>query len=159
MLMSWQAKITPKKGMPVELTNVARKLQNVSAEVIQLYYINAWARTIDAGQAIGVGVTGKAVYSAILDATGYWLGRAWDTSLSFTSTALTTEDLIDQTVFEAFDNETIATKVDKLTENLANGHYIVDYRSGTIYGKKASVTVTLTAGAYKVNSLLVTTIA
>lgn len=156
MLMSWQAKITPKKGMPVELTNVARKLQDISSETIQLYYILAWERTIDAGQAAWVSVTGKAAYSAILDATWYGLWRKWDSSLSFTSTALTTEDLVDQTVFEAFDNETIATKVDKLTENLADGHYVVDYRSGTIYGKKASNTVTLTGTAYKVNSLLIT---
>ena len=159
MLMSWQSKITPKKGMPVELTNVARKIQSVTSETVQLYYMNGLVRTIDAGQVAWVAVTWKLAYTAILDANGNLLGRKGDTSLSFTSTALTTEVSVDETSFEASDSLDYAAKINALTENLTNGQYIVDYRGGIIYGKKASTTATLTSTTYKVNSLLVTTIA
>jgi len=59
---------------------------------------------------------------------------------------------VDDNAFEAQDYATTANTVNDLTENLNNGEYIVDYRNGTVYGKKVSVTTTLASTAYKIFS-------
>lgn len=156
MLLKKQAHVTPKRWLPAELTNIARKLQTVSNETVQLLYSNGTTLASDAGQIAGVSVVGKLASSSILGANWFKLGSMWDTSLSFTSTALTTEVAEPDGMFEAMDDQTVLETLKQVTLNLTNWQYIVDYRNGVIYGKKTSATTTLTATWYKINSLLIT---
>lgn len=156
MLLHKQAKVSPNRGMPVELTTITKKLNDITAEVVQLYFNDGWIYTADAGEAIGTAVIWKFVYTNVLDANGFKLGQAGDTSVTFTSTALTTEVEAPDWVFEATDDLTVIERLNSITQNLDNWEYMIDYRGWVIYGKKASVTATLTSTAYKVNSLLIT---
>lgn len=156
MLLFKQSKVSPKRGMPVDLTNVARKVNDISSETVQLLYSTWTALASDAWQAVWVSVLWKLAYSSVLDANWFKLGSLWDSSLSFTSTALTTEIAEPDCMFEAMDDKTILETLKLVTSNLTDGQYIVDYRNWIIYGKKASDTTTLTSTAYKINSLLIT---
>lgn len=156
MLLHKQAKVSPNRGMPVELTTITKKLNDITAEVVQLYFNDGWTYTADAGEAIGTVVIWKFAYTNILDANGFKLGQKNDTSLSFTSTALTTEVEAPDWAFEATDDMTVIERLKSITTGLSDWEYMIDYRGWVVYGKKASVTTTLTATAYKVNSLLIT---
>jgi len=77
MLLWKQSKASPKRGIPADLTSVAKTLKSITAETIQLYYNNAWTLTVDAWQAAWVVVVWKLANSWILDAIGYKLWEKW----------------------------------------------------------------------------------
>ena len=156
MLLHKQAKVSPNRGMPVELTTITKKLNDITAETVQLYFNDWGVYTADAWEAIGTVVIWKFVYTNILDANGFKLGQKDDTSVSFSSTALTTEVDAPDWVFEATDDLTVLERLNNITAGLSNWEYMIDYRGWVIYWKKASTTTTLTSTAYKVNSLLIT---
>jgi hypothetical protein len=149
-LLRKQDQISPQRGMPVDDTGHSSTIISVTGETIQLYYSNAGARTIDAGQAAGVAVQGQLAYENIQDSTGTMCGTKADSSLSFTSGAFTTEVDYDWHKLEAVDDLSFARKLALITADLANGEYVVDYSNGTLWGKKASTAVSLAAGAYKI---------
>ena len=148
--------VSPQRGMPVGETKSSQSVNSISGETILLYYWSSGTRTIDAGQAAGVVVEGKTAYSNILNNAGATQGTKNDKSISFTSTAFTTEVAFPFQRFEELDavpgsvrSATIAAEANGGT-GFANGDYCIDYRTGMIYGKKASTQVSLTSAAYKV---------
>lgn len=144
---------SPQRGMGVQ-TEVGASPVSITGEVVQLYYSNSGTRTADAGQAAGTAVEGKFAYSKILNAAGSMLGTKNDSSLSFTSTAFTTQVTFESLgitlqQLEATDTMTFALRLSTLTSGMSNGNYAVDFRTGTIYGKKATTAIALTATSYK----------
>ena len=115
-----------------------------------MQYYNSGTLTNDAGQAAGTLVVAQLANNRVLNATGTLSGSSRDTSLSFTSTALTSEQYKDPKFFEQFDYCDGSARLTGITNEFTNGQYCVDYRHGTIYGVKASTQSTLTSAAYKV---------
>lgn len=149
-IMQDQKQVSPYRGLPIDDLGGSVTATIISGETVQLYYNNAGVLTADAGQAAGVAVIGVLAYDYSLDKIQSCLGKFGDTSLSFTSTALTTEVFATPEDFEKTDTMSWKQKLSTLTSALTNGQYVVDYRSGVIYGKKASITTTLTGTSYSI---------
>ena len=147
---SQQDRISEQRRMPVD--NVSSDTSTViSGETVQLNYWNAGGDlTVDAGQAVGVRVIAKLAQRNIKNAIGDVTGTFKDSSLSFTSTALTEEVAFPYLKAELYDDQSGKEKSEVITAGFANGQYCVDYRTGTIYGAKASTQTTLTATTYKI---------
>lgn len=147
--------ISPQRGMPTNDTKGSQSASSITGETVQLYYWSSGTRTIDAGQAAGTLVEGKLAYSNVLNAAGSVMGTYRDKSLSFTSTALTTEVDFDYAYLEQLDAYSGSERISAINAKVnsgsgfSNGEYIVDYRTGMIYGKKASTAVSLTSTSYK----------
>jgi len=137
--------------MAVDDVSVSSAISTRSGETVQLFFNSSGTRTSDAGEAAGTAVTGQLARKNILDEGGGYIGTFNDTSLSFTSTALTTEVKMPFNAAETADFDTWANKLAAITANFANGEYCVDYRTGTIYGVKTSTTTTLTSTTYQIN--------
>ncbi len=151
-LLHGQSSVSPQRGMPTNNKNGSATPIEVSAETVQLYYDSSGSLTIDAGQAAGVAVVGQTNYNNIKNAVGDMEATRHDTSLSFTSTALTTEVDVDWSKIESVDDKSFTNRIDAITEGMANGEYTVDYSTGVIYGKKADTSVTLTDTSYKIST-------
>ena len=152
-LLKKQTAVSPFRGMPVDDTNNSTSVTSQTGETVQLYYYNAGVLTADAGQAAGVVVVGQLTYNNIRNALGSFLGSSLDTSLSFTSTALTAEvgeAIVSPQFVENLDESKGSTRAAAIGALLTtNGQYYVDYVNGVIYAKKASTQSTLTSTAYK----------
>jgi hypothetical protein len=155
-LLRGQEQISMKRTMPVNDTNFSGTVGPAPFTTVQLYYYNAGVRTTDAGQAIGVVVDAVLPHKNILNALGTNVASKNDTSLTFTCTALTTElewaarpDI--QAIMEGNDNSTLSIRAAQVGALLANGEYIVDYRSGLLIGKKASTAATMTSVSYNIS--------
>lgn len=152
-LLKWQSNVSPFRGMPVDDTGSSSSVTSQSGETIQMYYNNSGTLTADAGQAAGTVVMMKTTYNNILNNLGDSLAKYGDTSLSFTSTALTSEvgiGTVDPQFVETLDESSWSTRMAAIGAKLTtNGQYFVDYSKGVIYAKKASTQSTLTSGAYK----------
>lgn len=144
-----QRDVSSQRPLPVEDVTGASKVLSVSGETGQFYYYNSGTLTIDAGQAAGVVVVVKLAYRNILNAIGSAVGTYNDKSLSFTSTAFTTEVAFPYDTNELHDGNTGTLKASSITSGFANGTYCVDYRTGTLYGVKASTQTSLSSVAYK----------
>ena len=141
--------VSPFRGLPVDDKGSASSITTVTGETVQLYYYSGSTLTADAGQAAGTVVVGQLTYNNIKNLVGNLEASKNDTSLSFTSTALTTEVAIPMELFENADESTGVGRAQAITSSLSSGQYVVDYASGTIYGKKASTATTLTSATYK----------
>lgn len=150
-LLKRQANASPMRGLPVDDKGSSSSIISVSGETVQLYYYTApGVYTIDAGQAAGTAVVGQLTYDNVKNTVGSMEATKNDTSLTFTSTAFTSEvNLLDYTVIENGDEGTGTGRLTAIVAGLTNGQYVVDYANGTIYGKKADTSVTLTSAAYK----------
>lgn len=146
-----QQDVSLQRGMPVEVVADAAYLVDITGETVQLQYVNAGVLTNDAGQAAGTVVIGKLARQGVLSAMKDVIGTYKNTSLSFTSTALTTEVDFPYLTAELYDLDTPGNKMNAVTEKLNNGEYCVDYRSGLVYGKKADNSTSLTNTAYSVS--------
>lgn len=134
-----QSYISNRLPMPVDILADTAYLQSITGETLQLYYWNSGTLTQDAGQAAGTVVIARFAYTGILDSLGAMIGNNKDTSISFTTgTVLTTEVRLDYQMVENPSNATLEQVAAKVTENMDNGEYAVDYRNGVIYGKKAT---------------------
>jgi len=151
-----QNQVSLQTPMPVDDMSVSSAVTAVTGETVQFYFDNSGTRTIDAGQAAGVAVSGQLANKNIFDSAGSRVASFNDTSLTFTSTAFTTEVRrpVDTATWETAQFDTWANKLAVATSGLANGEYWVDYRSGTLYGIKASSQVTLTSTGYSINKAL-----
>lgn len=141
--------VSPFRGLPVDDKGSASSITTVTGETVQLYYYSGSTLTADAGQAAGTVVIGQLTYNNIKNLVGNLEASKNDTSLSFTSTALTTEVAIPMELIENADESTGVGRAQAITSSLSNGQYVVDYASGTIYGKKASTQTSLTSTTYK----------
>lgn len=152
MLLKHLQNVSPFRGMPVDDKGSSSSITTVTGETVQLYYNSSGTLTSDAGEAAGTIVVGQLAYDNIKNILGSMEAIKGDTSLSFTSTALTTEVLFDFTQFEYLDETSIFNKMAAIGAALSNGQYVVDYASGTIYGKKTTTASTLTSTTYKYKS-------
>lgn len=148
-LLNRQASITPQRGMPTETRSGSSTIQAITGETVQFYYSNSGTRTIDAGQAAGVAVVGVLANRPVMNSSGTMQATNLDTSLTFTSTAFTTEVPFQENL-EGNDCTTWATRLSAVTAGFSNGQYCVDYAHGIVYGVKASTQVSLTSAAYSV---------
>lgn len=149
-LLDRQASVTPQRGMPVESKLSSSAPVAISSETVLFYYSNAGVRTLDAGQAAGVAVEGVLAYRPVMNSNGVLQATAVDTSLSFTSTAFTTEVPFPSEYAEGVDASSWSSRLSAITSGFTNGQYCVDYAKGILYGVKASIQVSATATAYKV---------
>lgn len=150
-LLQDQEYISAQQPMPVDDMSTSSSVQTVSGETVALYYSNGGTRTVDAGQAAGTAVAGQLANKNILDSSGSAIATFKDKSLSFTGNCFTTEVKFPMVAYKSFKDATWASKLSSVTSQLANGEYCVDYTSGTIYGKKATTTSSLTSTTYLVN--------
>ena len=152
MLLKNQTHVSPQRGLPVDDKGSASTVTTVTGETVQFYYSNSGTLTADAGQAAGVAVLGSLTYDNIKNSVGNIEATFRDTSLSFTSTAFTSEIYIDFELFENLDATTFANRLSAVTNGMTNGQYAVDYSTGTLYGVKATTQTTLTSATYKYRS-------
>ena len=148
-----QFDVSEQRRLPVD--NVGTdKLVTVTGETVQLYYYNGTALTIDAGQAAGTVVVGKLAHRNVKNQIGDVTATHKDTSLTFTSTALTSEQPFPYLTAGKNDTADGSAKASAVTTaaGLINGEYCVDYRTGLIYGLKADASVTLTTTSYNVET-------
>lgn len=155
--MNGQIWASPQRGLPVDVTHSSSSAISITNETVLLYYSNSGVRTVDAGQAAGTAVEGKFAHSSILNASGTLLGTKNDSSVSFTCAALdrqvSFESLgITRQQLEATDSMTFANRLSTLTNGMSNGDYAIDYRTGTIYGKKKTTGVSATATSYLIQA-------
>lgn len=150
MLLKEQSQVSIQRGMPVNV--VGSKSAYIQNETVKLYYFDSGTLTLDAGQAAGTLVIGKLSNGNVLNSFGFLAGSKSDTSVVFGGTpTLNNEVFIDWTNNESTDQSSLALKLEKATTGFANGDYCIDYRTGIIYGKKATTGVTLLA-SYLTNS-------
>lgn len=152
MRESQQFEVSEQRRMPVDNVGTDAIATITEPSAIQLYYYNSGTLTSDAGQAAGVVVVGKLTYRNIKNALGDVTGTDQDTSLAFTSTALTTLRAFPYTKCEAVDMNSGTVKAAAITKGFANGEYCIDHRTGTVYGVKADTSTTLTSVSYKVET-------
>jgi len=150
MLLKGQANVAPQRGLPVDDKGSASSIISVTGETVQFYYSNSGVLTTDAGQAAGVAVVAQLAYNNIKNALGNLEATKNDTSLSFTSTAFTSEVEVDWETIENLDQTTFANRLASITSGFTNGQYTVDYASGTLYGVKATTQTSLASAAYKI---------
>ncbi len=148
-ILKWLRNVSPFRGIPSVNKGASSNISTVVGEVAQMYYSNSGTMTADAGQAAGVAVAVQLAYSNVKNALGNLEATKNDTSLSFTSTAFTSEVAVDFEKLENLDETTFANRLSTITSGFANGQYCVDYTNGTLYGVKASTQSTLTAVTYK----------
>jgi len=145
-----QDKISNQFGMPVADLNRTSAVTSKTAETVALYYFVGTTLTADAGQLAGVNVIGKLANNNVLNDLGDLIANKDNTSLSFTSTALTSEVAFPFSALETYKDNDDRDRLDAIVTGFSNGQYCVDYRRGVIYGKKTSAQTSLTATAYKV---------
>lgn len=149
-LMKGQTQASPRRGLPIEEKNDRATIITETGETVQFFYSNSGVRTQDAGQAAGVAVEAVLAYDRVKNSTGRFEATVLDTSLSFTSTAFTEEvPMIEQGTHESLDEASFADRLAKMTADLSNGQYRVDYAKGVLYGIKASTQTSLASATYK----------
>lgn len=162
--MNNQRFVADQRGMPVEDVGGSSARLSVSGETVAFFYSNSGTRTADAGQAAGTLVEAVLAYGPIANSSGDQVGNPMNTSLSFTSTAFTSEIRLNYKDLEELDALSFANRLTKIqslvgalktaqangvTTAMANGDYVVDYRKGILWGLKASTQASLTSAAYK----------
>lgn len=150
MLMKLQSDVSNFRGLPIDDLGASQTIVSITGETVQLYYYDGGVLTSDDGQAAGTVVVGQLAYGGIKNGLGSMQATNLDTSLSFTSTALTTEVPFPFSQAESVDEASGVDRANAITSGFANGQYCVDYKHGVVYGKKASTTTTLANTAYKI---------
>lgn len=146
-----QYDVSEQRRLPVDNVGSDESIA-ITGETVQLNFYNAGVFTADAGEAAGTVVVAKLANRNVKNALGDVTGTHLDSSLGFTSTALTEEVAFPYLVAATNDVKPGADKADAITDGFENGQYCVDYRTGAIYGVKASATTTLTNTAYKIEA-------
>ncbi len=152
MLLDNQNYVSTSRGMPTEAIDDSKRVRSVSGETVQFYYDSSGTPTVDAGQVVGTVVAAKFAQGSILNFLGDMPASNNDTSLSFTSTAATTEVPL-PTDYDSVDRSNFTDRLTLFDAHLqTDGDYCVDYVHGIAYIKKASTQVSLTATSYSVAS-------
>lgn len=140
--------VSPQNPLPINDKNTSASVSSKTGETVALYYLNSGVVTADAGQAAGTVVFGKLTYSNIQNNAGF-IASYGDTSLSFTSTALTTEVAASTIGLDLLRAFKLSVLIPAIGEKLSNGQFVVLYQQGLIVGKKADTSTSLTSTAYK----------
>jgi len=136
--------------MAVDITDQSSRITAVTDETVS--FLVASTNAADSGSAAGTIVYGRLTNGGVLDSMRMGIGTLNDTSLTFTSTALTTEVAFP---YEAYDHASSASRSAKLGTVVSgvltsNGLYCVDYRTGLVVGLKADTGTSITASyAYR----------
>lgn len=149
MLFRNQSDVSSQRPMPTNRMDDSFSVTDVTGETITFKYYNSGVLTTDAGQASGTLVIGKIAYGPVLDGMGTKEANKDNTSLSFTCAALTTEKPFPNDRLEGSFDASGATLLQNVCKNFSNGDYCIDYRTGTVYAKKATTAATMTSVAYK----------
>jgi len=155
---SQQREISLQRALPTDDIGNASTVKSVSGETLQLFYYNAGVLTTDAGQAAGTLVVGKLAYDNVLSKIGDVIGTNLDTSLSFSNTnTFDTEVKFPYREAELGDTDSGYNKLLAISEVLtANGMYTIDYRTGTVYGRKKNTSATVAVSyKYAANSVAI----
>lgn len=147
-LLNRQSFVSDQRAFPTDDISSSKAVNTVTGETVQLQYWNAGVLTDDAGEAIGTTVVGKLAIGGVKNSIGDQISTYVDSSLSFTSTALTNEVEFPFIIHEKNLRESAETRANAIVANFAAGDYCVDSRTGTLYSRKASITTTLTATTY-----------
>ncbi len=157
--------VSQQRGMPVDDKGSSSTVETKSEASVQLYYYDvSGVQQSDEGQPAGTIIVARLLNDNIKNKLGTMQATFEDTSLIFTSTALTTERKAIDTDIESFDGATASNRANAIVNQsinsegnrgLLNGEYVVDYTKGLIYGKKADTSTTLTSATYIVNGLVV----
>lgn len=147
------------RGMPVDVVADTSIVIDITGEVLAFNFYNAGVLTVDAGEAAGTNVIAKFTRSGLLNAIGDVIATNKNTSISFTGTGLLVEKPFPYLTAELYDENDGNIRLDKVVEKAqlglanggADGDYVVDYRTGTVYGVKADATTSMTAD-YKTQS-------
>jgi len=153
MLLKRLYNASPMRGLSVSNVDNSHTVQTYTeASAISLSYYSAGTLTTDSGQAAGTVVVFQLTCGKVKNALGSMEATNDDTSLSFTSTALTSEVAFPWYDAEKYDEKSGSSRATAITANLKNGQYCIDYTHGTGYGKKADTSTTLTGVSYKIQS-------
>jgi hypothetical protein len=158
-LLKWLQSVSPFRGMPSDNKKNSSVPVNISGETIQLFYYSSGTLTIDAGQAAGTVVVGRLLFDNIKIPEGTLEATGTNNSLSFTSTALTTQvglSKVKPEFVEALDESTGSVRAAAIGALLSNGEWYLDAATGTIIGKKASTQTALTSASFKIRQLATT---
>jgi hypothetical protein len=150
MLLKQQIDVSNFRGLPVDDLGASQKIITINEGTVQLYYYNNGVLTLDDGQPAGTVVVAQLAYGGIKNALGSMQATHLDTSLSFASTALTVEKPFPWDKAESVDEASGETRAKTIANELNNGEYVVDYKHGIIYGKKATTANTLNSTSYKI---------
>lgn len=157
-LLKHQGQVSGRMPLPVDVMDSSSTASTFSAGTVQLYYYNSGTRTSDAGQAAGTVVDFAFSHRNIYDSLGVQVACKDNTSLVFTCAALTTE--IDPTTniklanaMESHDYGTPAEKAAAIGALLTSGQYVIDYRQGMGWAKKATTASTMTSTSYKISTV------
>jgi len=148
-LLKKQTDISSQRPMPTNRMDDSFSVDNVTGEIVALSYYNGTTLTTDAGQAAGTLVIGKIKNGPILDAVGTKEANVGNTSLVFTCLAFTNERPFPWEYLEKSTEANGTTLLQNVCADFNDGDYCVDYRTGTIYGKKATTASSMTAVSYK----------
>lgn len=155
-----QREISLQRALPVDDIGNASVVKSVSGETVQLYYYNSGVLTTDAGQAAGTLVVGKLAYDNILSQLGDVVGSKNNTSFSLANAnTFDAEVTFPYRDAELKDTDTGSNKMTQIALSLlTNGQYTIDYRTGTLYGKKKNTGTTVAASyKYATNSVTIET--
>ena len=162
-MMNNQRFVADQRGMPVEDVGGASIHFPISNDEAPFYYLTAGVRTPDGGESAGTVVEAILTYGPIANSSGDQVGNPMNTSLLFTSTAFTNEIRLNYKDLEQLDGLSFSARLSALesfvaaqktaqaggvTTPMANGDYVVDYRKGILWGKKASTQTALTSISY-----------
>jgi hypothetical protein len=150
-LLKEQHQVSNQRPLQADDVSASSFVVTSPSETVALYYSNSGTRTTDAGQAAATAVMGQFAFKNILDVDGSKLATFNDTSMAFTGDCFTSEIKYPMDAAEVVDDDTWANKLSAITSGFTNGQYCIDYRSGTIYGVKATTTSSLTSVTYKIN--------
>jgi len=151
-LIVGQSGVSPQRGMPTDDKGASTKTVAITGETVAFkYYTSAGVETADAGQAAGVVVVGKIANDNIRNSMGNAQARFNDTSLSFTSTAATTEVIFPSNA-DQWDKSPPADRAAAIANAILvnNGDYTVDYTTGVIYILKKTTQTSLTSTGYTI---------
>lgn len=147
MLLDKQDYVSHQFPMPVDVTDESSRVTDVSGETVQ--FVVASTNVNDAGSAAGTVIYARLTNGGVLDAMRARIGNKNNSSFSFgTGTCLTTQRFVDfKSLERAYsESKTLLEVVNAVTTGFANGDFVLDYRTGIIFGKKATTAASDTAG-------------
>ena len=158
MLLDKQNNLSHQFPMPVDVTDESSRVTDVTGETVQ--FVVAATNVNDAGSAAGTVIYARLTNGGVLDAMKARIGHKNNTSFAFvTGTCLSTQRLLNFNVLESAyaENKTLSEVATNVTSGFSNGEFVLDHRTGIIFGKKATTATSDTAG-YSYRSSLITSV-
>jgi len=145
MLLKRQTNVSAQTPLAVSLDNNIGQSVPITGEVVSFFFFSGGVPVADAGQPAGTIVVGTLAYKGVGSFLGDTVGTDKDSSIVITAgTAFTSEYWFPFDEVESVDGESLAVQAQEATSNLQDGQFVVDYRKGRIYGKKADASTSIT---------------